>query len=250
MGGCQTFEVRGQKYHGHMSCYLVIGSDRTILVDTGSPYHREQLLRDVREQLAGRALDYVFTTHCDEYPHVGLLPMWMQIYPEAVAVGNLHDHELLFPDLEGRVQVVGPGDAIDLGDRKIVFAPAVWRDFKDTLWAFETRSKVLFVADGFAFLHYHGEGECDHTAVESKSVPTPELFQHYGEKALNWAMYTDVRTTFEDLDGVMEAFDPSIVAGAHGPVIDNPGDILPLAKRGLVLAGIKGGAIVPELEPS
>jgi flavorubredoxin len=245
VGGCQAFEVRGKLFHGHMSAYLIVGSEKTMLVDTGSPYHRQQMLRDVEAILGGRKLDYVFATHNEEYPHVGLLEMWMERYPEAIAVGNLVDHKLLFPSLKGRVRVVKPGDEVDLGDRRLMFVPAVWRDFKDTLWAFETKSRVLFVADGFAFLHYHGEGECDHTAVESKSDPTPELFQHYGERALNWALYTDVRSTFADLDGIMSALKPNIIAGAHGPVIDNPAEVLPLAKQGLMLAGIKGGAIVP-----
>lgn len=44
LGGCLSASAEGQEVHYHVSSYLVIGSEASILVDTGDPAHRETVL--------------------------------------------------------------------------------------------------------------------------------------------------------------------------------------------------------------
>lgn len=229
-GGCLPLEYRGETVHGHMGAFLVRGSAKTMLIDTGNPLHWKQIERDVEAFLGDRPLDYVFLTH-GEFPHAGLMAQWLEKYPEAVAVGNIPEYPLIYPDLAHRITQVQAGDSIDLGDRRIVFLPAVWRDL-ETLWAFDTTTRVLYVSDAFGYLHYHKEGECDRMTSE---MPPPDavMMQFVNERALYWTNHTDVRLTFSDLDEILTRLQPSLIAPAHGGIVDNAEVTTDLFKEGM-----------------
>src|SRR6185437_11273715 len=150
-GGCLNISYNDRIVHSHVCAYLVSGVTRSILIDTGNAPDWPRMERDVESFLDGRPLDYVFPTH-GELPHCGLLTQWLTKYPDALAVGALRDFPLYYPDFASRMRNIAAGEAIDLGgDRRIVFIPPVWRDLRDTLWAFDTAERTLFVSDGFAY---------------------------------------------------------------------------------------------------
>src|SRR5262245_26993752 len=92
-GGCLNIAYYDRMVHSHVCAYLVCGSEKSILIDSGNATDHPRILKDVEDFLAGRPLDYVFLTH-GELPHCGLLPAWMEKYPEALAVGALRDFPL------------------------------------------------------------------------------------------------------------------------------------------------------------
>lgn len=232
-GGCLPFNYRSEMVHGHFSTYLVRGSEKTILIDTGHPVHWKKVERDVEQFLAGRPLDYVFLTH-GEFPHAGLVAQWLEKYPNAIAVGHIPEYPLYYPELAHRMKVVHPGDSLDLGDRHMFFVPAVWRDLV-TLWAFDTKDRVLFVSDAFGYLHYHKDGECNRTTSE---LPPPDaiMMQYLNERALYWTGYTDVRVTFGDLDTLLQRLKPRLIAPAHGGLVDNAQATATVFKEGMITA--------------
>jgi len=229
-GGCLPLDYLGEVVHGHMGVFLIRGSGKTLLVDTGNPLHWKQVERDVEMFLGDRPLDYVFLTH-GEFPHAGLMAQWLEKYLDAVAVGDLPEYPLMYPDLADRIMQVRAGDSLDLGDRRIVFLPAIWRDIA-TLWAFDTRDRVLFVSDAFGYLHYHKEGECDRMSSE---MPPPDavMMQFVNERALYWTNHTDVRLTFADLDEMLDRLKPRLIAPAHGGIVDNADVTTALFKEGM-----------------
>ena len=89
---------------------------------------------------------------------------------------------------------------------------------------------MLFVSDGFAYLHYHKAGQCDFMTSEH-APPDVKLVQFFNERALRWTRYTDTRETFADVDEMLKRLDPLLIAAAHGGVIDTPSRI-PLLKSG------------------
>src|SRR5690606_2484328 len=121
------------------------------LIDTGHTGHWSTLEPDVEQFLRGRPLDYVFVTHA-EFAHGGALPLWMAKYPEAVCVGPMDNYHLCYPEFADRVRTVAAGDHLDLGDRRLVFIPAIWRDLPRSLWGFDATDRTLFVSDAFACL--------------------------------------------------------------------------------------------------
>lgn len=181
--------------------------------------------------MEGRPLDYVFPTH-GELPHCGLTQSWMRKYPEALAVGAMRDFKLSHPEFSHRMRDVAAGDAIDLGDRRIVFVPPVWRDLKDTLWAFDTLERTLFVSDAFAYLHYHEEGCCDYLPSE-QALPDVAMIQFFNERAMYWTRHTDAWFTYDDIDAMLRELDPRLIATAHGGRVDARDAMLPLVKGGM-----------------
>lgn len=245
LGGCLKVEYRGEYVYGHFSVYLVIGSEKTMLIDTGVPSQWPQVIDAIRSAIGDRPLDYIFPTH-SEYPHAGLLPRLMETYPDALCVGDMRDYHLYYPHLVDRFRHVKPGDYVDLGDRKVTFVPGIWRDIPNTLWAFEDTAKVLFVSDSFAYLHYHHPGESDSFTSEMP-LPELEMIQYFNERALQWTRFTDVHKTFGDVDELLDIVKPDIIAPAHGGLIDNPLEITPHIKRGMIVEQVMAAGAEPDL---
>lgn len=168
-GGCLSYDFEGDQIHSHMCSYLLIGSERTLLVDTGHPAHWPTIEATLDRYLDGRPLDYVFPTH-SEMPHAGSLERLLTKYPGLEVVGDVRDYHLFFPSVADRFRPYKVGESVSLGDREFVFVDAIWRDLPNTLWAYDTGSRTLFPADGFAYTHHHLSHEC---ALTSTSVPFP-----------------------------------------------------------------------------
>ncbi|WP_332682473.1 MBL fold metallo-hydrolase [Bosea sp. (in: a-proteobacteria)] len=232
-GGCLNIDYHGRNVHSHVCTYLIRGSEKTMLVDTGNAYDSRRVEQDIEAFLDGRTLDYIFPTH-GELPHCGLLTRWMDKYPESIAVGALRDFPLYYPEHAHRMRNVAAGDAIDLGDRRIVFVPPIWRDLRDTLWAFDTTERSLFVSDAFAYLHYHEDGQCDLLTSE-QPLPDVRMIQFFNERAMYWTRHTDPQHSFEDIDEMIRVLEPEIIATAHGGVVDEREAMLPLVKRGMTV---------------
>lgn len=232
-GSCVELTYAGVQWHGHFSTYIIRGSKHTAMVDTGHPLHRQRIDRDIDAFLGDRPVDYLFATH-QEFPHAGLLGHWLDRYPDMKVVGNVRDYDLYFPKAKDRFVGYEAGESIDLGDRRLLMLPAVWRDLPDSLWAFDTTDRVLFVADGFSYLHAHMAGECSQMMSERK-IPDPAMLQFFNERALQWTKYRDAAVTFEEMDRLMTELKPRFLAGAHGGIIDNVETALPIFKHAMSL---------------
>jgi flavorubredoxin len=229
-GRCIDFEYKGKPIHSHLNAFVVKGSRKSVIVDTGAPAHWLSVRQDILGFLDGRPLDYVFPTH-PEFPHGGSLPHLLEEFPQATAVGDLRDQIVYYPELRHRFRIMQAGDRLDLGDRELLFIPPLWRDLPTTLWAFDTRGRVLFVSDAFAFLHSHEAGRCDQLTSEQPPVEI-ELMQHFNERALFWTRFTDVERSFPDFDRLIEKLQPRLIASGHGNVVDKT-RFFELAKQGM-----------------
>src|SRR6185437_2669126 len=224
-GGCVELEVHGERLHSHFGNYAIRGTRASLLVDTGHPMHADRVEAALDAFLGPERLRYIFPTHA-EYPHAGLIPKWLRKYPDAIVVGKVGDYPLHYPEHAQRFVEMDAGDALDLGDRHCVLVPAIWCDLKETLWGFDTKDRVLFVADGFSATHHHLPGHCGLTAGE-QSIPSPQMMRTINELALQWTRYTDASTTFAELEAILALLRPRLIAPAHGAVIDQPEVMIP-----------------------
>ncbi|WP_130863916.1 MBL fold metallo-hydrolase [Bacilliculturomica massiliensis] len=137
-------------------CTLIVGTEKTAVIDTAMTYCVRELVEMLSEELGGRPLDYVLLSH-SHYDHVGGVPGLRQRWPELEVLGSLHAREIFrrdgaqaairrltesaasdylgedSPEWRGRAEtfmnyskdemqvdrVIGEGDAVWLGDLSV-----------------------------------------------------------------------------------------------------------------------------------
>lgn len=124
---------------------LLLGSEKTALIDCGMGYCWEALLRNIEDVLLERPLNYILLSHT-HYDHIGALPYIKSQYKDAIVIGAAHAAKVLEnpnalavikdlgekagklysgTNIELRIdnmeidKIVREGDRIDLGDRNL-----------------------------------------------------------------------------------------------------------------------------------
>jgi len=232
LGGCLGVELEGRIVHGYSSVYLLRGSERTLLVDPGHPMDWSAIASGLDTLLDDRALDYVFPTH-PEMPHAGNLGRLLTKYPNAVAIGDMRDFHLYYPAFVDRFVDRSVGTVIALGDMQFEIVEAIIKDLPNTQWGYESTRRILFVADGFAYVHhpelgegeqgpYHLPGECNRTVRELGRLPTLHSAMWFTGFSLYWSRFTDNSDEiFRRVRKMLDAHPADILAAAHGSVIDD-----------------------------
>lgn len=233
---CDVTTVGGKTTHGYNAAYLLVGGERTVMVDTGTPKYWSHIERQLDRALAGRRLDYVMPTH-SEYVHTGNLPRLLEKFPEAQAVGDLRGYHLYFPEYAHRFVERRAGSSIDLGDTRLQVVQPVLIDLPDTVWAYEPQRRILFVADGLAHEHHRPE-ECGMTAGEMSELPDVANFAHYNDRAFYWTRFAEVGGYFRELERLLQTYPSLYLAPAHGTIITETAAILRRAE-----AGMRAGAL-------
>ncbi|QJP15847.1 MBL fold metallo-hydrolase [Starkeya sp. ORNL1] len=241
LGDCLEQRANGKIYHTYNAAFLLVGTEASMLIETGHPKDFPLLDKQMKQILAGRPpLKYLFVTH-QETPHSGGLGRVLSRYPEAVLCGDLCDYHLAFPWLEGRLMDMKGGDSIDLGGRSFVAVEPVIRDLRTTWWGFDTKERVLFPGDGFAYSHYHEDGHCGLFAEEAVSLNLPEVSAVFADRALFWTKFTDMNLYADRLQWLVDDLDVRVIAPSHGLPILDPAQTVPKVKEGLLY-----GSSVPE----
>ncbi len=239
---CVDFPLPTRTVHGHTSLYLVQGQDASVLFDTGSPSSWDRISATLDELLGDKPLTYIVPSH-PELPHTGNILRLVQKYPDVVAIGDVRDYHLFFPEIVPNLRKGVAGDRIDLGGgEEFVLIDAMIRDLPNTLWGFSTASDVLFSADGFCYMHHpelddedpmHFPNECGLLTSELEAPPTVENAAMFMGSAVYWARWVD--DSDELYPRIKKAFDNlgvKMVAPAHGNVIDNLEEVMPIIHRG------------------
>lgn len=220
LGGCSAIaldETRPDIRHSQCNCYLITGSQATMLVDTGHPAFWGGYREALYKALDGRPLDYVMPTH-SEIPHAGSLTLLHREWPGLTVVGNTQDYHLFHPAVPASAYqpMMRDGEqTIDLGDRRVMVMSALFKDLGNTVWAFDDGARVLFPADAFAYLHWHSEDACGLTLEELDVPPEPENFQFI----ISGVQYRDMNAKVDAFAALMERLDVRVLAPAHGTVM-------------------------------
>src|SRR5262249_60484789 len=142
---------------------------------------------------------------------------------------------------EHRMRSMNEGDAIDLGERSLMAVEPVIRDLRTTWWGFDTRERVLFPGDGFAYSHYHLDGHCGLLAEEAVSLDLPDVSAVFADLALFWTKFADMDAYCERLDRLIERRSVQTTAPPHGLPITHAKAPVPKGQDGL-----KGAALAPD----
>ena len=198
--------------------YLVVGSEKTALVDTMYPKKIHELI-DKLDAEGIKKVDYIIANH-GEQDHSGALPTLVAKYPDAKIVTNAKCKDIVQNLLhldEEKFHVVGDGDELSLGDKTVKFILAPWVHWPDTMFSYLKEDKMLFTCD-FLGAHY------------TKN----DLFADYTDELVEAAKryYAEIIMPFRNVakkyTQMVKGMDVEIIMPSHGPVYDKPEFILNL----------------------
>ena len=228
--------------HEHVSVYLLREGDDVILVDSGSVYHREEILTAVTDATDGSGPDALILSHSD-YPHAG------NIRQLGAGAGDV---ELVAssgsPSQQGLPQArrCTIGGQLTVKGRTFSFIDPPLADRSHTTWIFDHRDGVLFTADGFG--NYHTPGACSNLSGDFPDGTPLEHIVAYHRDNLVWLRYVDPSKVELALEDIFDRFEIRAIAPIHGNPIE--GKDIPLYRERLSesIQQIATAYEVPEVE--
>ena len=195
---------------------MVIRGAEPIVVDTGAPIHRESVLDQVFSLVEPEDVRWIYLSH-DDGDHTGALHHLLEVCPNATLVVNFFITERLALEKAlplDRMIWLGPGDALDAGDRKLhLVVPPIF-DGPTTRALFDEKTRVLWSVDSFASL-------TPATGYEVDDIPTEmydDTFRLLNSLISPWHQWLD-ETKYAAHVGRLTSLDLTATASAHGPVL-------------------------------
>jgi flavorubredoxin len=190
--------------------YLMRG-EKNVLIDTVKSSFIDDFLNRLVALLDGHPLDYVIVNHM-EPDHSGAMDVIRRLYPGVRFVGNAKTAEMMknFYGIDDGVVAVKDGEALDLGDRRLVFAFVPMVHWPESMVSYEPNLRILFSNDifgGFGALEgglFDDEVNFDWTVYETMRYYV-NIVGRYAKPALKAL-------------GKVRSLDISLICPAHGPV--------------------------------
>jgi flavorubredoxin len=209
-------ENDGRNLHLHVSVYVIDGS---VVVDSGSFHHRQEILSGIREVVDENGdddgIEALVLSHTD-YPHSANVGAVAEEWDDVEVVSSAGE-----PSIQGLPKssvVCDVGQTAEVAGRTLAFVDPPLADRSHTMWIHDVESGVLFTADGFG--NRHLPGECDLTSAESDDrISFDDVLRHH-EETLAWLRYVDVEALRDAVESVFEEHDVEWVAPIHGNPIE------------------------------
>jgi len=205
-------------YGTSYNSYLVVGKDKTALVDTVNPGFEAELFKKIGKVSSPEKINYLIMNHA-EPDHAGGIPEVLSRarYAKLVATQKGAEMAGVFhgvpPD---RTMIVKDGDTLDLGGKTLKFIEAPWLHWPETMFTYCEEDRVLFPCDFFG-THIASNRRFDD---EVGGILPLEAKRYYSEIMMPFNKFVS-----KGLDRVKE-IDVRMIAPSHGPVYRNPRRII------------------------
>jgi len=216
------------------NAYLVIGSEKTALLDTVDPGKTDVLLHNL-EQAGIDQLDYLVSHHAEQ-DHSGSIPHVLARFPQARILTNPKCRDMLIDHLglaAKQFGTVSDGEKISLGDKTLQFIYTPWVHWPETMSTYVPEDKILFSCDFFG----------SHLAASDLYADTrPKVYsaakRYYAEIMMPFR--GPIRKNLEKL----AAYEFDLIAPSHGPVYNQP-DFILNAYRDWTSDDVKNEVVLP-----
>jgi glyoxylase-like metal-dependent hydrolase (beta-lactamase superfamily II) len=211
--------------HAVSAVFVVAGERHSAIIETGITCDTWVVLEQLDKlvELGVPTPRYILPTHA-EMGHAGGVGHLLERYPEATVHGDVSDLHLVFPQF---------ADRLHFADPEIVVVESVFRDLLASRWYFDTKRRVLFPGDGFAFSHFHTDAACGLLAEEASTVDITAGMAHFAIAAFHWTQFVDIEPYIARLDELLRELAPDMIAPTHGLPIGDPAATMPIVKAGL-----------------
>jgi len=201
--------------------YLIVGSEKTALIDTVDRLVPEALLKNL-DALNVSKIDYVIANHA-EPDHSGAIAPVLAKYHMALVVCTERCKAMLI-DLfgidAGKFKVVAEKENISLGDRTLEFVMTPWVHWPETMCTYIKEDKILFSCDFFG----------SHIATTDLYV-TDEARVYEAAKRYYAEIMMPFRLNIQTNLQKISAYDIKVIAPSHGPMYPQPAFIVEAYKE-------------------
>lgn len=196
------------------NCYLVMGNEKTALIDTVDPTKTTELVENLK--YFNVKPDYIISNHAEQ-DHSGSIQEILRIYPDITIVTNPRCKELLMEMHllpEDKFILVDDGENLNLGGKTLKFIYTPWNHWPETMVTYLVEDKILFSCDLFG----------SHLATselyqDSDKVYSP-LKRYYAEIMMPF------RTIIKGNINKINKLELNIIAPSHGPLHNKPDMII------------------------
>jgi flavorubredoxin len=197
------------------NAYLVVGSEKTALIDTVNPGFENELVDKVSQHADPAKLDYIVMNHA-EPDHANACSHMLSLAKGAKLVTSAKGKEaamMYFGVPDERIMVVDESSSIDLGGKTLKFVDAPWLHWPETMFTYVPEDRILFPCDFFGSHIAYGEFYAD----EFGNGHTLELAKLYFAEI----MMPFRKPSMKAIEKV-KALDPKIIAPSHGVMYREP----------------------------
>ena len=198
--------------------YIVIGSEKTAVIDTMYPKFTKEYLKSFDENGITK-IDYIIANH-GEQDHSGSIPALLEKFPNAVVVTNAvcakNIQEMLLVPAE-KIKIITNGEELSLGDKTLKFMISPGVHWPDTMFTYIKEDNVICTCD-FLGAHYIFD---DVFAVPSKDLEKSAK-KYFAEIMMPFSVVC--RKYVQQIRDLKV----DMVLPSHGPVHKNPDYILDL----------------------
>lgn len=203
------------------NAYLVIGQQKTALIDTVDPEKIDVLLRNLADTGISR-IDYVISLHTEQ-DHAGSIDAVLRRYPGAVVVASAKVREMLQTHLHippESVKTVSEGERLEMGGKTLQFTMIPFAHWPDNTMALLLEDNILFSSDLFGS-HFATPKAFSTNSSEIKRAAK----NYYAEIMMPY------RSHILKYTAKVRQMAPRSIAPAHGPVWQDPEFILSRYER-------------------
>ncbi len=201
--------------------YLVLGSEKSALVDTVNPGFENALLKNIQEKSEPEKLGYIIMNHA-EPDHSNAIPLMLDVAKNAKLLTSKIGAQTA-KDYYGvpgeRIVIVDETTEIALGGKTLKFIDAPWLHWPETMFTYLKEDGILFPCDFFGqhlAIKETYDSELDQKKLEESAK------RYYGEIMLPF------RTHGQKALAKLKNYDIRMIAPSHGVIFRSPETILSL----------------------
>ncbi|MGD8506643.1 MAG: FprA family A-type flavoprotein [Candidatus Bathyarchaeota archaeon] len=205
-------------YGTSYNAYLVVGENKTALIDTVKAPFADLLLSKIEKIVKPEKIDYLVMNHA-EPDHSGSIPKVLSVAKSAKLVAmkrGIGMAKIYYDVPDERILEVKEGDTIDLGGKTLRFLEAPWLHWPETIFTLLVEDGLLFPCDFFgahiALSRLFGDEVDDILLSEAK--------RYYADIMMPFPVFVK-----RALDKVSD-LNVKMIAPSHGPIHRNPKRII------------------------
>lgn len=195
--------------------YLVIGSEKTALIDTVNPGFENELLANIKTKTNPEKIDYLVMNHA-EPDHANAIPFVLELAKNAKLVTSKIGAQAAkdyYDVAEDRIIVADEKTELALGGKTLRFVDAPWLHWPETMFTYLVEEKILFPCDFFG-QHLAIKETYDDEISQEKLEEFAK--RYYGEIMLPF------RPSGQKAMAKLKGMDIRMIAPSHGVIYRNP----------------------------